>query len=64
MLVNYHLITEADLNRALDRQRKVHKRLGKTLVEMRLISYQQVAEVLEEQFSRRDHTKGPSDDAD
>jgi hypothetical protein len=64
MLVNYHLITEADLNRALDRQRKVRKRLGKTLVEMGLISYQQVADVLEEQFSRRDHGKAPPDNAD
>ena len=64
MLVNYNLITEADLNRALDRQRKIRKRLGNTLVEMGLITYQQVADVLEEQFSRRDHSKGPPDDAD
>ena len=64
MLVSYHLITEADLNRALDRQRKTRKRLGKTLVEMGVITFQQVAEVLEEQFSRRDHGKGPPDNAD
>ena len=58
MLVSYRLVSEADLNRALDRQRKRGQRLGKTMVEMGLVSYQQVAEVLEEQFSRRSHAKG------
>ncbi|MFB3881761.1 MAG: hypothetical protein ACE149_10880 [Armatimonadota bacterium] len=61
MLVNYGLITPANLNRALDRQRKSPKRLGKTLVEMGLLNYQQVAEVLEEQLSRRAHKSEASE---
>jgi hypothetical protein len=57
MLVNYKLITEADLNRALDRQRRKRQRLGKVLVDMKLVTHAQVAQVLEEQFSRRRHSK-------
>jgi hypothetical protein len=57
MLVNYKLISEADLNRALDRQRQTRQRLGKVLVDMKLVTHAQVAQVLEEQFSRRRHRK-------
>jgi hypothetical protein len=57
MLVNYNLISEADLNRALDRQRQTRQRLGKVLVDMKLVTHAQVAQVLEEQFSRRRHSK-------
>ena len=57
MLLNYKLITEADLNRALDRQRRKRQRLGKVLVDMKLVTHAQVAQVLEEQFSRRRHSK-------
>jgi hypothetical protein len=54
MLVNYGLITEGDLSRALERQKKDKKRLGRLLVEMGLVTHAQVAEVLEEQLSRRE----------
>jgi len=54
MLVSYGLITEGDLNKALERQKKHKKRLGRTLVEMGLVTHAQVAEVLEEQLSRRE----------
>jgi hypothetical protein len=57
MLVNYKLITEADLTRALERQRRKRQRLGKVLVDMKLVTHAQVAQVLEEQFSRRRHRK-------
>ncbi len=54
MLINYGLISESDLARALKRQTKSKKRLGQLLVEMDLVSHAQVAEVLEEQLSRRE----------
>ena len=54
MLLNYGLISEADLDRALRRQEKSKKRLGGILVEMKLVTHAQVAEVLEEQLSRRE----------
>jgi hypothetical protein len=54
MLVNYGLMTEADLTKALERQKGDKKRLGKVLVEMGLVTHAQVAEVLEEQVSRRE----------
>jgi hypothetical protein len=53
MLVSYGLITEADLERALEQQKKDKKRLGRVLVEMGLVTHAHVAEVLEEQLSRR-----------
>jgi len=53
MLVGYGLITEADLERALERQERTDKRLGRVVVEMGLVTSAQVAEVLEEQLSRR-----------
>jgi hypothetical protein len=58
MLVSYKLISQADLNRALERQRQSQQRLGKVLVDMKLVSHAQVAQVLEEQFSRRRHGQG------
>jgi hypothetical protein len=54
MLVNYGLLSDTDLARALKQHKKTKKRLGQTLVEMELVSYAQVAEVLEEQLSRRE----------
>jgi len=54
MLVSYGLISEADLERALARQKRNGKRLGRVLVEMGLVTHAQVAEVLEEQISRRE----------
>ncbi len=54
MLMNYGLISEGDLRKALSRQQKEKKRLGKILVSMGLVTYAQVAEVLEEQISRRE----------
>ena len=56
MLVHYQLISEADLVRALERQGKTKELLGRVLVKMKLITYVQLANVLEEQFSRRHHT--------
>lgn len=53
MLVNYGLISEADLSRALERQERTGKRLGKVLVSMRLVTHAQIAEALEEQLYRR-----------
>jgi hypothetical protein len=55
MLVSYGLITEANLQKALARQRKRGRRLGQVLVEMRLVTLDQVLAVLEEQTSRRSH---------
>lgn len=54
MLVNYGLVSEGDLQKALARQEKEKKRLGQILVGMGLVTYAQVAEVLEEQISRRE----------
>jgi hypothetical protein len=53
ILVSYSLISWDDLNRALAKQRTTRKRLGQILVDMRLITHAELAEVLEEQFSRR-----------
>jgi hypothetical protein len=53
MLVNYGLITEADLERALQQHDRKGKRLGRVLVAMGLVTHAQIAEVLEEQLSRR-----------
>ncbi len=55
MLVNYGLISQANLQKALARQKKRKKRLGQILVEMRLVTLDQVLSVLEEQTSRRSH---------
>ena len=52
LTLRYGLITEADLQRALARQRKTRQRLGMILVEMGALTFQQLAEVLEEQISR------------
>jgi hypothetical protein len=54
MLVNYGLLSEADLEKALARQNREEKRLGQILVSMGLVTHAQVAEVLEEQISRRE----------
>jgi hypothetical protein len=54
MLVSYGLISEADLDRALARQEKSGRRLGQVMVEMKLVTHAQLAEVLEEQLSRRE----------
>jgi hypothetical protein len=58
MLISYQLISEHDLAKALSIQRKSGRRLGKVLVEMGLITSAQVAELLEEQFARREGTFG------
>jgi hypothetical protein len=58
MLISYRLISEYDLARALTVQRKSGRRLGKVLVDMGLITSAQLAEVLEEQFARREGTFG------
>jgi hypothetical protein len=54
MLLNYGLISQADLDRALTAQKGTKKRLGRVLVEMELVTHAQIAEVLEEQLSRRE----------
>ncbi|MCJ7821709.1 MAG: hypothetical protein MUQ26_01280 [Armatimonadetes bacterium] len=53
MLLSYGLIRRADLERALEVHDKTGKRLGRVLVEMKLVTSAQIAEVLEEQLSRR-----------
>ena len=53
MLVHYRLITEAELERALEQHARTGKRLGRVVVEMGMATSAQVAEVLEEQLSRR-----------
>jgi len=53
MLVNYGLITEADLERALEHHDRTGKRVGRVLVEMGLVTHAQVAAVVDEQLSRR-----------
>jgi hypothetical protein len=55
MLVSYGLISEANLQKALARQKKRGRRLGQVLVEMRLVTLDQVLAVLQEQSSRRIH---------
>lgn len=55
MLVSYGLVSEANLQKALARQKKRGRRLGQVLVEMRLVTLDQVLAVLEEQTSRRSH---------
>lgn len=54
MLVNYGLIAQSDLDKALARQRKSEEHLGRVLVKMGLVTHAQVAGVLEEQLSRRE----------
>jgi hypothetical protein len=54
MLLNYGLISEAGLEKALARQQRSGMRLGRILVEMGLVTHAQLAEVLEEQISRRE----------
>jgi len=54
MLVTYGLLSEADLERALTYQKGTDKRLGQVLVELELVTHAQVAQVLEEQLSRRE----------
>jgi hypothetical protein len=53
MLLHYRLISEADLERALEQHARTGKRLGRVVVEMGMATSAQVAEVLEEQLSRR-----------
>jgi hypothetical protein len=53
MLVKSGLISRADLDRALSRQKGSTKRLGQLLVEMGVMTHAQVAAILEEQLSRR-----------
>jgi len=53
MLVSLRLVSRHDLERALARQRGTQKRLGQILVEMRVITHAQLAEVLEGQLDRR-----------
>jgi hypothetical protein len=53
MLLGVHLLSREDLERALARQRATPRRLGQILVDMNLITHAQLAEVLEEQLSRR-----------
>jgi len=53
MLINYRLISEADLAAALEHQEKSGERLGRVLVSMGLVTSAQLADVLEEQLSRR-----------
>ena len=54
MLVSYGILTQADLDRALAYQQGTGKRLGQILVELDLVTHAQVAQVLEEQLSRRE----------
>ena len=54
MLLDYGLLIEADLERALTYQKGTDKRLGQVLVELELVTHAQVAQVLEEQLSRRE----------
>ncbi len=54
MLVSYGLVSDADLEKALEQQASSGKRLGQVLVEMELVTHAQVAQVLEEQLSRRE----------
>jgi hypothetical protein len=56
MLMNYGLLSEADLRKALSRQQKSGKRLGQVMLQMKLITPHQLLEVVEEQASRRQHT--------
>lgn len=50
LLVSIGLISEDDLNRALDLQKKTNKRLGKVLTEYNIISERQLIEALELQL--------------
>jgi len=54
MLLGYGLLTQADLDRALACQEGTKKRLGQVLVELDLVTHAQLAQVLEEQLSRRE----------
>ena len=53
MLVSYGVVSEEDLDRALEAQKTSKKRLGQVLVEMELVTEGQMAAVLEEQLSKR-----------
>ncbi len=53
MLLNYRLISEADLATALEHHEKSGERLGRVLVRMGLVTSAQLADVLEEQLFRR-----------
>ncbi|MFB3882312.1 MAG: hypothetical protein ACE149_13680 [Armatimonadota bacterium] len=55
MLLRYGLISEENLEKALERQKQSGKRLGQVVVEMELMTHAQVAQVLEEQLSRREN---------
>ncbi len=50
----YHLISERDLARALARQQETRQRLGRVLVEMKLIKWPDLVRVLEDQVSYGD----------
>ena len=62
MLMNYGLISEADLAKALEELRGTRTRLGQVLVDAGLVTHTQIAQVLEEQLSRRDDavTRSPA----
>jgi hypothetical protein len=53
MLVGLSLISRHDLQSALAQQRGSPKRLGQILVDMGLLTHPQLAEILEDQLSRR-----------
>ena len=57
LVYKYHLITERDLKKALERQAGSGKRLGETLVEMDRISWIDLARTLEDQLSYGDPWK-------
>jgi hypothetical protein len=54
MLVNYGLISEDGLKQALAKQHGTNQRLGEILVELELVTHADLAQVLEEQLSRRE----------
>jgi ABC-type dipeptide/oligopeptide/nickel transport system permease subunit len=54
LIHKHHMITERDLARALLRQRETGGRLGRVLVEMGLVKWQDLAQVLEDQLSYGD----------
>ncbi|MFN3284372.1 MAG: GspE/PulE family protein, partial [Pseudothermotoga sp.] len=51
ILVEKGLITQEELSRALEEQRKNRKALGEILVDMGLISWEQITEALSEQYN-------------
>jgi len=54
MLLNYGLVAQTDLEKALECQKESGKRLGQVLVDMKVVTHAQLAEILEEQLSRRE----------